>query len=192
MKSLLVTGGTGGLGEAVVSRLARDYRCVVLVHARRPEGVESIADPAEFDGPLHGIVHLAGGFTSGSSPEEFARMMEMNLMSAVRAIEPLRERIDEGGRIVAVSSLASLTGPAGLAAYAAAKSALNAYVEVLAKELAPRRITVNALLPSALATPAMSGSNQPLVPLQHVAETIAFLLRDEAGSITGQLLKLTA
>ncbi len=200
MKSLLITGGTGELGQAMLARLTRDYRCVVLYHSeeswqrftRERRDVEGIADPARFDGPLYGIVHLAGGFIAGSHPEDFTKMLEMNLMSAVRTIEALRDRIDDGGRIIAISSIASLTRPAGLAAYAAAKSALNAYIDVLAKELRPRRITANALLPSALATPSTRASmgNEPLVPLEQVAETAAFLLRDAAASISGQLLTL--
>ncbi|HKB80365.1 MAG TPA: SDR family NAD(P)-dependent oxidoreductase [Thermoanaerobaculia bacterium] len=191
-KTLLVTGASGGLGTAVLQRLGRDYRCVALIHSHPLPGVESITDPDQLQGEVFGIVHLAGGFTAGSSPDDFARMMEMNLMSAVRTIEPLRKRIEAGGRIVAVSSIASLSRPAGLAAYTAAKAALNAYIEVLAKELRPRRITANALLPSALATPAMLQSTEPLVPLEHIAETIAFLLREAAASISGQLLSLTA
>jgi NAD(P)-dependent dehydrogenase (short-subunit alcohol dehydrogenase family) len=81
-----------------------------------------------------------------------------------------------------------------MAAYVASKSALNAYIEVLANELRPRRITANAIAPSALATPAMLQTMAPelLVPLERVGETIAFLLSDSAASITGQVLELTA
>lgn len=172
MKSLLITGGTGHLGHAVLERFSREYRCLVATRTEFPK-VETI----------YGVLHLAGAFNLGSSIDDFSKMLDANLMSGVRAIEAVREKIEEGGRIVAISSMASKTTPAGLAAYAAAKSALNAYIEVLAKELQPRRITANALLPNTLGP---SG-----IPYQRVAETIAFLLSDTAAAISGQLLVMS-
>jgi|SRR5581483_5870627 len=173
MKSLLITGGTGHLGHAVLERFSREYHCIALGRGETPK-VDTI----------YGVLHLAGAFTLGATPDDFARMLDANLLSAVRAIEAVRGHIEDGGRIVAISSIASRTTPAGLAAYAAAKAALNAYVEVLAKELQPRRITANALLPSTLGPTG--------IPFERVAETIAFLLSDTAVSISGQLLSLTS
>ena len=181
MRTLLLTGSTGGLGTEVVGRLSRDYRCIAMHRGEEPP-----------DERVYGLVLLAGGFTMGSSLDDFAKMLDANLISAVRAIEPMRSRIEDGGRIVAIGSAASLTTPAGMAAYVASKAALNAYIASLAKELQPRRITVNALLPTALNTPAMRGSKTPLVPLERVSETIAFLLRDEAQAVSGQLIVLSA
>ena len=100
------------------------------------------------------------------------------LQSAVAALEDTPEVT-----IVAISSVASQTTPAGLAAYASAKAALNAYIGVLAKDLKPRRIAVNALLPSTL--------GEGGIPYERVAESIAFLLSDAAASLTGQLIAMT-
>ena len=185
MRTLVITGGTGELGQALVPRFERDYRCIVL---------QRTADPATIADEVYGIVNLAGAFTMGSSPEDWSRMLDANLLAAVRTITALTPRLADGGRIVAVSSQATLTKPAGMAAYVASKSALNAYIEVLANELRPRRITANAVAPSALATPAMLKTMSPelLVPLERVGDTIAFLLSDSAASITGQVLTLTA
>ena len=164
-----------------MSRLSHDYRCVAVGRGEQP--------PA---GNVYGAVLLAGAFTMGSTVEQFTQMLDANLMSAVRIIEPLRSRIEEGGRIVAISSAASLTKPGGMGAYVASKAALNVYLEALAKELQPRKITVNALLPTALDTPAMRKSmpREQLVPLDRVTETILFLLRPEAQSVTAQLIAL--
>lgn len=183
MKSLLITGASGDLGHAVVERFQSEYRCIAVPRNEIPSVEQAF-----------GILHLAGAFTMGSKPDDFARMMDANLMSAARAIEALRDKISDGGRIIAISSVASLTKPSGMAAYVAAKSALNAYVEVLAKELQKKRITVNALLPSALDTPTMRASTPrgQLVPLDRVNAAIAFLLSDDASPITGQLIALTA
>jgi NAD(P)-dependent dehydrogenase (short-subunit alcohol dehydrogenase family) len=204
VKSLLITGGSGDLGHAVVPRLLRDYRCVVAYRSaeawtklRDSAGSDRLAgidDLARLDGPLYGIVLLAGAFTMGSSEVDFATMLDANLMAAVRAVTAALPHLEDGGRIVAISSAATLTQPAGMAAYVASKSALNAYLEVLAHEVQPRRITVNAILPTALDTLAMRGvmSRELLIPLDRVAETIAFLLSDAAASITGQLIAMSA
>ena len=173
MKSLLITGASGNLGHAVVEHFQKEYRCIPVPRGELPK-VDSV----------FGVLHLAGAFTSGSKPEDFEKMIDASLTSGVRTIESIRDKIEDGGRIVAISSIASLTKPAGLAAYVAAKSALNAYIEVLAKELQKRRITANALLPSTL--------GEGGVPLERVNAAIAFLLSDDASSITGQLIALTA
>jgi len=204
VKSLLITGGTGDLGHAVVPRLLRDYRCVVayrsaeawtkLRDSAASDRLAGIDDLARLDGPLYGIVLLAGAFTMGSSEVDFATMLDANLMATVHAVTAALPHLEDGGRIVAISSAATLTQPAGMAAYVASKSALNAYLEVLAHEVQPRRITVNAILPTALDTRAMRGvmSRELLIPLDRVAETIAFLLSDAAASITGQLIAMSA
>jgi 3-oxoacyl-[acyl-carrier protein] reductase len=183
MRSLLITGGTGDVGHAVLERFSSDYQCVVVTRKEFPK-VDAI----------YGVLHLAGAFTLGSTPDDFSKMLDANLMSGVRVIETVRHRIADGGRIIAISSVATLTKPAGLGAYVAAKSALNAYIEVLAKELKPRHITVNALLPSALDTPTNRKSmpGDQLVPLDRLTETVAFLLSDAAASISGQLIALSA
>ena len=172
MKNLLLTGGTGHLGRIVVDRLSSEYRCVLLGRSETPS----------VDG-VYGVVQMAGGFTMGSSLADFNNMLDANLLSAVRAIEPLRDTIENGGRIVAISSVASRTTPSGTAAYASAKAALNAYIEVLAKDLRSRRIAVNALLPSTLGDDG--------IPYERVAEMIAFLLSEAAASVTGQLIAMT-
>jgi NAD(P)-dependent dehydrogenase (short-subunit alcohol dehydrogenase family) len=172
VKTLLLTGGTGHLGRIVVDRLSSEYKCVLLGRNETPN-VDRV----------YGVLQLAGAFAMGSSVDDFQKMFEANVLSAARAIEPMRERIEDGGRIVAISSVASRTTPTGLAAYAATKAALNAYIEVLAKELGKRRITVNALLPSTLGDDG--------VPYERVAESIAFLLSEVASSVTGQLIAMT-
>jgi NAD(P)-dependent dehydrogenase (short-subunit alcohol dehydrogenase family) len=204
MKTLLITGGTGGLGHAVVARLARDYRCAVLYRSaasweRLLKSVPAAAGIASIDelprfAPVYGLVHLAGGFDAGSSVGQFRSMFETNLLSAVSAVSAVEPHLADGGRIVAISSAATATHPSGLAAYTASKAALNAYISTLAHELADRRITANALLPTALATPAMraNAADDQLVPLERVADWIAFLLSDSGAGVSGQLITLSA
>ena len=180
MQSILITGGTGGLGSAVVPRLQRDYDCVLLKR--------DVVVPAA---SYHALVMLAGGFAMG---HEWEAMLEANVMSAARAIDAALPHLADHGRIVAISSAASQTYPAGLAAYTASKSALNAMIKTLANELAPRKITANALLPTSLDTPAMRNvmPREQLVPLERVAEWVAFLLSEKGAGVTGQLITLAA
>lgn len=200
MQTVVITGGTGALGHAVVPRLLRDYRCVVIYRDieswhelkqalgahERLVGCSEEGDLARF-APIHGLVTLAGAFTT---EDEWAKMIDANLMLAVRALASVRPHLADGGRIISISSLATLEPAGGSHAYTASKAALNSVILTTAKELAPRHITANALLPSALATPPMlkSMAAEKLVPLERVAETIAFFLSEAAGSISGQLI----
>ena len=202
MKHLLITGGTGGLGSVVVPYLAREYRCVVLVRSAKSfaslHGLANVTPAMDLAGlsssrPLFGIVSLAGAFVPGGSADTARQLIEANLMAFVSAVEAAVPEMEDGGRIVAISAAATQTVPAGLAAYTASKSALNAFVQTLAKDLAPRRITANALLPTALDTPAMRGSAGPqqLVSLDRIAEWISFLLSPSGSGVTGQLIAMS-
>lgn len=195
MRTLIITGGTGGLGSEVVPRLQRDYRCVLLTR-------EDLADEASVNravenaAPFYGLVHLVGGFAAGSVAETsiatWSQMIKGNLEVAFLVVRAALKSMQRPGRIVAIGSAASVEKPAGIAAYTVAKSALNTLIEVAAAETRGSGITVNALLPTALDTPAMRGEmdRARLVPLARVAESIAFLLSDDAASITGALIPL--
>ena len=211
MKTVLITGGTGGLGTAVVKRLAADYRCVVLYHGqpgfdalRKVADVQGVSTDVSNEadvargvasiGELYAIVHLVGGFAAGEDADTWSKMVALNLTAAVNVTRAAIPHLARGGRIVAISSSATLDRPPGLAAYVVSKSALNALVEVLAAELKDRAVTVNALLPSSLGTPAMlsQGGADKLVPIERVADTIAWLLSDAAANVSGALIPLRA
>lgn len=203
MQTLVIIGATGDLGRGVVPRLARDYHLAVVyreadrfahlqeANAGALTGLDSLAAIPTL-GPIHGLVHLAGGFAAGSSPADFAKMFAVNVQPFAEAVDAVVPHLTDRGRIVAISSAASLTHPAGLAAYSASKAALNTTVQTLAKDLRPRAITANALLPTTLDTAANRASMPAaqLVPLERIAETIAFLLSESAQPVTGQLIVL--
>ncbi|HEY4640762.1 MAG TPA: SDR family NAD(P)-dependent oxidoreductase [Thermoanaerobaculia bacterium] len=199
MKTLIITGGTGGLGTTVVARLERDYRCVLLRHEQTDlhDAASVRAALAQIDEP-YGLVHLAGGYAGGSvsetSDDTWQQMIGLNLTASFNVIRETlaRMRRDRPGRIVAISSEATRTKLAGSAAYTISKTGLNTLIELTAAELASTSITANALLPGSLDTPAMRKfmPDAKLVPLDRVAESIAFLLSDAASSINGALIPL--
>jgi NAD(P)-dependent dehydrogenase (short-subunit alcohol dehydrogenase family) len=156
VRTLLVTGATGDLGAVVLPRLLQDYRCVALYRseeswrrlAKHPNlvGIPKL-DDVRSHAPIFALVNLAGGFRAGSSPEDFAAMFETNVMPTVQAVQAARPHFEESGRVIAISSMASLTKPKGLAAYSASKAALNAFIETLAKEM-----PAHVLLPETIDT----------------------------------------
>jgi NAD(P)-dependent dehydrogenase (short-subunit alcohol dehydrogenase family) len=197
MRKLAITGGTGGLGTAVVERLSLDYDCVVLGHADIDvTSEESVRSAFGKLGELYGVVHLVGGFAPGklaeTSLETWSRMLSLNLTAAFLVMREGLPRLTRPGRIVAVSSIATLTPSAGSVAYSVAKSALNALVQSVAADQRGTGITANAVLPDSMATPVMlkEMDASKLVPLERVAETLAFLLSDGAAGITGTLLPI--
>ena len=197
MKTLIVTGGTGGLGTTVVERLNLDYRCVLLSRADLADDA-SVRSAIAQAGTPYGLVYMAGGYAGGAvsetSTETWQNMISVNLTTAFLAIRETLARMDRNapGRIVAISSEATLTKFAGAAAYTISKTGLNTLIEMTAAELAGTSITANALLPGTLDTEASRKAmpNARRVPLERVADAILFLLSESAASINGALIPL--
>jgi NAD(P)-dependent dehydrogenase (short-subunit alcohol dehydrogenase family) len=99
------------------------------------------------------------------------------------------------GRVVTIASRAVVPPAGGFIGYTTAKAGVIAFTQALAQELRPHGITVNSILPSTMDTPtnraAMPDSDRAgWVPVERVADAIAFLVRDESGHITGALLTI--
>lgn len=198
-RTCVITGGTGGLGTEVVRRLSSDYRCVVLGHTRVDLTNEaSVRNAFEQIGEIYALVHLVGGWAGGSvretSIETWSKMIALNTTAAFLAARGALAHMTHPGRIVAVSSIATLRIGGGSAAYTIAKTALNTLVQIIAAEERANGITANAVLPDAMATPAMLKEKNAakLVPLERVSETIAFLLSDAAAGTSGTLIPIRA
>jgi NAD(P)-dependent dehydrogenase (short-subunit alcohol dehydrogenase family) len=146
---------------------------------------------------IDGLVNVAGGFAweklSDGALETWDRMYAINLRSAVAATQAVLPHLRAGGRIVNVGAVAALKAGAGMGAYAASKAGVMRFTEALAEELKDRGVTVNAVLPSIIDTPA-NRADMPKaeferwVTPQALSRVVAFLLSDDAAAITGACL----
>lgn len=160
---------------------------------------------------LNGIVHSAG--ISRTVPiqylksEDLKNIMTVNFYSFIELVKHFSKRKynDNGGSIVAVSSISSKVGARGLSAYCASKGALDSAIRALALELAPRNIRINSVAPGMIKTQIYEGlleivnnddfeedlKKRQIMGLgkpEDVASATAFLLSDASGFITGTSL----
>jgi len=207
----VVTGAAGALGRAVLAELTgRGGTVVALDRAGAAldslAGVHTIgvdlADRASVldawkrvdeIGTPSGLVALAGGFTPGSladlDEETFAGLWEGNVSTLLWSAQQAAARMARGSSIVTVGSKTAVTGKAPVG-HAASKAAVVRITELLADELRPAGIRVNAVLPSVLDTPANRSWMSPelvakAVRTEAVARVIGFLLSDDAAPISG-------
>ncbi len=136
-------------------------------------------------------------------PEQWQRVIDVSLNGFFNVTQPLMLPMirSRWGRIINVTSVAALMGNAGQVNYAAANGALHAATKSLAREVASRGITVNAVAPGIIDT-AMSAATfdaeaiKRLVPMKRagtpaeVADLIGFLASGAAGYITGQVISI--
>lgn len=182
--TVIVTGGTGGLGAAVVARLLDDgWRVVVpwivereLERVERRDGLELIEgdlfDPDSVESvvaaggavesaPLRGLVNLVGGFAAGGRVHEtriddFERQLRLNLRATYLVTQAALSYLCESGdgSIVCAGTRAALQPFSGAAGYIAAKAAVIAFAQAVAVEYKDDGVRCNVILPSVIDTPA--------------------------------------
>ena len=215
-----ITGGHGVLGKAVLdAALQAGLKVAVIDHAQGhavPEGVLEVggvdltdADQAQKAvdaviarfGRLDALLNIAGGFvwqTTDDAEPAWDRMHALNVATAVNASRAALDALKASpeGRIVNVGSAAALKAGAGMGAYGAAKAGVHALTQALAEELKTTKVTVNAVLPSIIDTPANRKDMPDADPATWVApgdlaQVILFLASPESRAMTGALTPVT-
>jgi 3-oxoacyl-[acyl-carrier protein] reductase len=164
---------------------------------------------ARLDGRINLLVNNAGGLIARQpiatmTDAHWHQVLDTNLYSAFRCIRAALDYMPDGGRIINISSLAAHTGGGpGSVAYAVAKSGMNGLTRALAKELGPRRITVNAVAPGLILNTPFHATFTPqqdqnatirATPLQRagnpddVAAAVLYLASDASSFCTGTIL----
>jgi NAD(P)-dependent dehydrogenase (short-subunit alcohol dehydrogenase family) len=238
MRLSLVTGGSRGIGLCTARRLAARGDRVVAT-GTDPEALAAIADdriePLALDvsdrdavarevaalGPIHtlvlsaGICEVAGVDEDDPDDEVWRRTMAINLDGVYYTVRAAVPAMAEGGRIVVVSSGLGKLGRPRYGAYCASKHAVLGLVKCWSKELAPRKITVNAVCPGwvdtrmargdVVRTAAHLGTSGDqffddavsriaigrFVDADEVASLIAYLASDEAAALTGEAYNIS-
>ena len=205
----IITGASGGLG-VVVSKAFAEAGWDVAGLDRGSGADLSQADTARAAvdaavaklGGLDAVIHLVGGFTLGSMAEagddSWARMWTLNFQSALYVMRSSVAALTAncGGAIVVIGSKAGLEPSPGLTPYAVSKAALHALVQCAAAELSGTGITVNAVLPSTIDTPANRAAMPDADPArwvkpEHIASLLLWMASPAGRDMSGALVPLT-
>jgi NAD(P)-dependent dehydrogenase (short-subunit alcohol dehydrogenase family) len=217
----IVTGGAGGLGQAMVQRLAADGLAVVAADLRDGERVD-VADPdsaqavadrvLERHGRIDVLVNNAGiaGPTADVvdyPPDAFAQVLAVNLLGTfhmTRACLPAMTAAG-WGRIVNIASIAGKDGNASMSAYSASKAGVIGFTKSVAKETAQTGVLVNCLVPGVIdagltthtATPQERELFRSRVPMgrmgrpEELAELASWLCSERCSFSTGATYDLS-
>jgi NAD(P)-dependent dehydrogenase (short-subunit alcohol dehydrogenase family) len=217
-KVVVVTGALGALGKVVAEvALARGARVAGIDHApsqiaatpnrielggvdlsdatQARKAIEAVA--AQF-GRLDALINIAGGFAfeavAEGDPKTWQRMYTLNVLTALNASQAAISHLASSGagRIVNIGAMGALQAGAGMGPYAASKAGVHRLTEALAAEW-KGKVTVNAVLPSTIDTPANRASMPKAdfakwVTPTELADVILFLSSNAASGVTGALL----
>ena len=206
----VIYAGSADKAEAVVNEItalgvnAKAYRCNVADSAAVNETVKAVTNDL---GKIDILVNNAGitrdGLMLRMKDEDFDAMLDTNLKGAFNMIRACYSGFirKKSGRIINISSVSGIMGNAGQANYSASKAGVIGLTKSVARELASRGITCNAVAPGFIQTDMTEnlGDNNPLlnsIPLgrmgkpEDIAAAVAFLASDSAAYITGEVLKV--
>lgn len=220
-KTALVTGGSRGIGAAIVRRLRREGATVYFTYRASEVGDShgirvDHEDPASVAGmfaPVRDGLDILVNNAAINPPmsiaelteEEFDRVMTVNVKVPALAMREAAAVMRDGGRIVNLSTLNTVVPAPGASLYIASKAALEGFTAVAAREFGGRGITVNTVSPGATDTDMLRASNPPealertvqLTSLQRlgqpddIAAVVAYLAGPDAGWVTGQNIRAT-
>ncbi len=203
-KRAVIIGGTSGMGLATAKMLL-DEGARVLVTGRSQAGLDSARKElgtgalvvssdarslmdidalasrvaAEFE--TFDLLFANAGFSIPASLENvteavYDEMFNLNAKGPFFAVQKLAPLINRGGAVVLTTSIANVKGMPGQAAYGAAKAALRSFARVLAAELLPQEIRVNAVTPGPINTPILSKVFSDKDTVAHIREQMTTMV----------------
>ena len=232
-ETIVVTGGSQGIGLAIAKNVAAKGAHILITDIQDgSDAVKEIEDAggsAEFrkgdvtseesmravfkDTKIDGLVNnaayyapLIGNFKQFTdiTVEEFEKVMSVNTTGVFIVTKEAVPALNDGARIVNISSGTILKGTAGLLHYIASKAAVVGMTRTMARELADRDIRVNTIMPGLTASPAsLQGGEDRIqqraeasqmlkraIQPEDIANVIGFLLSHESGMMTGQVVNV--
>lgn len=229
-KVAIVTGAGQGIGKGIAIALANAGAKVVVSDlneehcqevakkigedkaiaikcdvANKNEVDKLIAKSIEKFGKLDILANNAGIFPFKQFEEltedDWDKVLDVNLKSMFLTSQAAAKVMKDGGKIVDISSIASVVGFEGLTHYCASKGGVNGFVRALALELSKKHINVNAVAPGAINTPGASGGSEEqkqqtiaMIPAGRmgepadIANAVVFLASNKSDYITGQVI----
>ncbi|WP_213774630.1 SDR family oxidoreductase [Bradyrhizobium sp. dw_78] len=220
-KVVVITGASGALGSVVAqTAFSHGARIACIDHAasqspptagRIELGGIDLTDAAQANkaidaatahfGRLDALINIAGGFAfeavADGDAKTWQRMYALNVLTALNASQAALPHLaaSPAGRIVNIGAMGALQAGPGMGPYAASKAGVHRLTEALAAEW-KGKVTVNAVLPSTIDTPANRASMPQAdfgkwVTPEELANVILFLASDAASAVTGALLPVS-
>jgi 3-oxoacyl-[acyl-carrier protein] reductase len=220
-KIVVITGASGALGQVVLERAVKSGATIAAIDhsARTPAstpdrlqiGGVDLSDAAQADaamaavvkqfGKIDVLINIAGAFTfeniADGNNKSWETMHRLNLLTALNASRAAIPHLtsSKAGRIINIGAMGALQAGAGMGPYAASKAGVHRLTETLAAEL-KGKVTVNAVLPSTIDTPAnrrdmATADFSKWVTPDELASVILFLASDAASAVTGALLPVS-
>jgi 3-oxoacyl-[acyl-carrier protein] reductase len=210
----LVFGGSRGIGAACVQALQEEFEVsstsTATVDIQKPEDVKRAFDDAEkkYGRKVDCVVANAGIGVPPSplaqfDPANFRKLVEVNIVGAFNVLREAGQRVADGGSIIAITTSMVRHAVPGFGPYAGTKAAVECMVRSMAKEIAPRRVRVNAVAPGPVDTElfragkteeakqksaALSPFNRIGNP-HEVGQVVAFLASEQASWVHGQIVQ---
>lgn len=221
----IIFGGSRGIGAACVDAFAASGWRVCSTYVSRPPpagGHSYQADirdaaavarvfeqaEAEFGTAPHAVIANAGINVPGKPvadfrPDDFRLLMEVNVVGAFNVLAEAARRVREGGSIIAVTTSLVRYAVPGTGPYTASKAAVESLVRAMARELAARRIRVNAVAPGPVDTDLFNAGKTEEAKMrmaafspfnrigrpEEVAQVVRFLASEQASWIHGQIVQ---
>jgi NAD(P)-dependent dehydrogenase (short-subunit alcohol dehydrogenase family) len=217
LRNVVITGGTGFLGNATVNKFIEQGDQVIVLDIREGQSdneslvyykvnlldenelSEMVNKIEEEFGPIDVLINIAGGFDMSNiketSFEQLDKMFSLNLKSAFNTSKVFLNQLEKSlnGRIINIGARAGLNGVGGMIPYSISKASVISFTQGLSNELKHTDITVNAIVPSTIDTEANRNAMPDAdfsnwVSPESLANVISFIASEEASSIRGAII----